>query len=71
MYQVPKLEIVKGLNVSLLCFLLMQLSPEAVYAPHIQNLICIDLPRIAEIQLDTDLKMSMLIHKKDTSHLTI
>jgi hypothetical protein len=49
MYQVPELQIVEGLNISLLCLFLIvvQLPPEAIDATHIEDLVCIDLPSIA------------------------
>lgn len=48
-YQTPELEIVKGLNVSLLCLFLIivELPPEAIYTTHIQDFVCVDLPCIA------------------------
>ena len=48
-YQVPELKIVESLDISLLCYFLInvQLPPEVIYTPHIQDLVCIDLPCVA------------------------
>lgn len=48
-YQVPKLQIVEGLYISLLSLFLIpvQLVPEVIDTTHIQNLVCIDLPCVA------------------------
>lgn len=48
-YQVPELQIIEHLDISLLCLFLLpvQLPPETINGCHIQHLACIYLPGVA------------------------
>jgi hypothetical protein len=48
-HQIPELEIVEHLDVSLLgkLLLLVQLPPESIDCSHVQQLLCINLPCVA------------------------
>lgn len=48
-HQVPEMEIVHHLNVSRLSkfLFLVHLPPNPIHGPHVQELLCIDFPRIA------------------------
>lgn len=48
-YQLPELQIIEHLDVSLLCLFLflVQLPPESIHGTHIQDPVCIDLPGVA------------------------
>jgi len=51
-YQILEHEIVEHLDVTLLCLFLFTIHPppEGIDVPHIQHLVCIDLPCVATKQ---------------------